>query len=294
MSYRKRHVKYKIHRIKPKISIFKRLWFWIAILILIIISFAAYFALFYSGFQLKNVVISGNVKVKTQDLQSIVSKYAATGLINFWDIKITSGSIFLINEDRIKNDILEKFPEIEKLTIAKNFPQTLTLDVAERKPLGVFCDNNDNCFLIDQNGVVFEPIATAQEVDILRLSQGECCKMSIVRQSAENGQVFAGQQVVPQDVTSAIAKIQKSLKDNFQIDIKEALIASSMRLNITTNENWQIYFDSSSGSDINLQITKLDLLLNGGMSAASRKNLRYIDLRPKDRAIICDNSTCGG
>jgi hypothetical protein len=106
--------------------------------------------------------------------------------------------------------------------------------------------------------------------------------------------VFTGEDVVAQNIINAISKIQKSLKDNFQIDLKEALVASSVRLNVTTSENWQIYFDLSPESDINLQLTKLNLLLNGGMSADSRKNLRYIDLRPQDRAIICDNKTCGG
>ena len=62
---------------------------------------------------------------------------------------------------------------------------------------------------------------------------------------------------------------------------------------MNTSKNWQIYFDLSSDSDINSQLTKLNLLLNGGISADDMKNLHYIDFRPKDRAIICDNATCG-
>ena len=65
-----------------------------------------------------------------------------------------------------------------------------------------------------------------------------------------------------------------------------------------TGKNWQIYFDLSPGSDTNSQITELNLLLSNKISTGPegypRKKLRYIDLRPKDRAIICDNSTCGG
>jgi hypothetical protein len=83
------------------------------------------------------------------------------------------------------------------------------------------------------------------------------------------------------------------LKDNFQINLEEALVTSPLRLDVNTSENWRIYFDLGPDSDINLQLTKLNLLLNGGISTASRKTLRYIDLRPKDRAIICDNNTCG-
>ncbi len=282
MSYRKKHIKNKIHKIKPRKSIFKRPWFWIIILFLIIILSGFYFAIFWPCIQLKNIVISGNDKAKTRDLQELVLNSANTGLIDFWNIKIISRSIFLINDDKINKNILEKFPVIEKVTINKNLPQTLILSVVERKPIGVFCGNAGQCFLIDQNGIIFEPLSITPE------------NFTIVRQAVENGQIFTGEQVVAQNTINAISKIQKSLKDNFQIDLEEALVTSPVRLNIKTSENWQIYFDLSPESDINLQLTKLDLLLTSEISQDNRKNLRYIDLRPKDRAIICDNKTCGG
>lgn len=71
------------------------------------------------------------------------------------------------------------------------------------------------------------------------------------------------------------------------------MVASSIRIDVKTDKNWKIYFDLNETSDINLQLTKLNLLLGGGMTDTEKSNLRYIDLRPKDRAIICDNSTCG-
>ncbi|MGA2417812.1 MAG: FtsQ-type POTRA domain-containing protein [Candidatus Staskawiczbacteria bacterium] len=285
MSYRKKHIKSKIHRIRPRKSIFRRLWFWIVILFLIIVLFIFYLVLFYPGLQIKNIVVSGNDKISTQELQDVIFNNANTGLVKFWNFQITSKSIFLFNINKIDKEILEKFPTIEKVTINKKLPQTIMLGVTEREPVGVFCDNN-NCFLIDNNGIVFEPLST-NPANVLIVRQDP-------KGTPENGQVFTGEDVVAQNIINAISKIQKSLKDNFQIDLKEALVASSVRLNVTTSENWQIYFDLSPESDINLQLTKLNLLLNGGMSADSRKNLRYIDLRPQDRAIICDNKTCGG
>jgi cell division septal protein FtsQ len=282
MSYRERHIKNKIHGARPQKSIFKKLWFWILILIMVIALASGYFLFFYPYFQLKNIVISGNDKVKTEDLQALAWKDSNTSLLNFWNIKIGTESIFLINDNKINKDILEKFPAIGQLKINKTLPQTLILGVTERKPLGVYCTQVQQCFLIDNNGIIFEPLA-ATPVDA-----------TIVRQTVENSNIFTGEGVVAQNIISAIAQIQKNLKDNFQINLKQALITSPVRLNIDTGENWQIYFDLTPGSDINSQLTELTLLLNGGISKDTQKNLRYIDLRPKDRAIICDNSTCGG
>lgn len=286
MSYRKKHVKAKLNRIKPRKSIFKRLWFWILILIVLVVSTVTYCILFYQGLQLETIVISGNTKVKTQDLQDIVAKYSRTDLINFWNIKITSGSIFLVDAGSLRRDILKGFPEIESLLINKKLPQTLNLSVVERKSLGVFCDSGNKCFFIDENGTVFEPLVDVP-LDIV-----------IVRQSIESITAVAGQRVLPQNIMSVIFKVQRNLKDSFNLDLKEATVVSSSRLNIKMAEGWKVYFDLGSELDINTQIEKLDLLLSGDLSAGkdgvTRNNLRYVDLRPKDRAIVCNNSTCGG
>jgi cell division septal protein FtsQ len=282
MSYRKNHIKSRVRGIKPKKSILTKLWFWLAVLFVAIIFSAIYLIVFYSGFQIKNIIISGNNKIKTQDLQEVIFNDAHTGLINFWGIRISSDSIFLVDENKINTDILKRFSSIRRATTNKSLPQTLTLYMVERKPVGVFCTSNNQCFSIDSNGIVFDPPT------VLPINT------TVVRQAFGDSQIFTGEQVVSDYIIKAIYDIQKSLKDNFQIDLTQALIISPVRLNVKTNQNWQIYFDLSPNYDISTQLKELGLLLNGGISAASKNNLRYIDLRPKDRAIICDNITCGG
>lgn len=267
MSYRKRHIKNKIYKTRPKKLIFAQFWFWLAALFFIIAFSFFYFLFFYPGFQIKNIIISGNEKVKTQYLYDIVRGNVS--------------SIFLVNKKKIEKDILEKYLVVDKLEINKNFPQTLTLHIIERKALGIYC-SNDDCFFIDGEGIIFEPLSTIPD------------NFTIVRQAIEDRAVFTGEQVISQNIINAISNIKKSLKDNFQIDLTEAMVTSPIRLNVKTSENWQIYFDLDSDSDINSQLTKLNLLLSAEISETTKKNLQYIDLRPKDRAIICDNNACGG
>jgi len=281
MSYRRGHIKNKIYKIRSKKPLFLRRWFLFLTLFLVLSLTAIYFILFSQKFQVKDIIISGNSKIVSEEIKNVVSNYANTGLVDFAGIKITSRSIFLVNEEKINNDILEKFPIIEKLAINKNFPQTLILGITERQPLGVYCDKSNRCFLIDHNGVVFE-----------QLTQNLPADTTIVRQMTESGQIFTGEQAIEQNIINIIYKIQNNLQDNFEINLKEALITSPLRINVETNGKWKIYFDIGPEADINLQLTKLDLLLGGGMSAKEMENLRYIDLRPKDRAIICDNSIC--
>jgi cell division septal protein FtsQ len=286
MSFRKRHVKNRICKIKPKESIFKKLWFWIGVLSIIIISTTFYFIFFYSGLQAKKFEVSGNNKISAQELENIILSYTNTGLVKFWNFSVTTKSILLVDTEKIRKEILDKFPVIEKVTVSKEYPQTIILGVLERKPFGVFCSmsselgQDGDCFLIDQNGIAFESLNVIPGGFI------------IVQQIGDHGQVFTGEQAVAQNITDAIFKIQKSLKDNFQIDLEQALVTTPVRMNIKTSEKWQIYFDMSQNANIDSQLTKLNLLLEQEISRDARKSLRYINLIPKDRAIICDNIEC--
>jgi hypothetical protein len=85
---------------------------------------------------------------------------------------------------------------LKEQTLEKNFPQTLILKVIEREPLGVFCSSADSeqvgedCFLIDNNGVIFEPMLGEPSVG-----------NTIVRQVGQNNQVFVGEKIISQNIS---------------------------------------------------------------------------------------------
>lgn len=285
MSYRKKHVKSKISGIRVTKPFFLRLWFWVSLIILLFFLSVCYFILFYPVFQLKNIVIIGNEKILSQDLQNVVAEYSHTGLINFWRVKIDSDSIFLIRKKVINAKILEKYPCIESLSININLPQTIILSLTERKPLGIYCQQDNNCFFLDHSGIIFEKIENTPK------------GFFIVRHLEDVAYLDVGQKALNQEIVNAIYSTQKVLQDNFKIDIKEVFITSSGRLNVKTSENWQIYLDLDDNVNAETQLTKMKLLLDKMLldspTGSGRESLRYIDLRPKDRAIICDNNICG-
>jgi len=248
VSYRKHHVKNKIKQIKPKKRFYKKPRFWIFSLFLIIFFGAAYFILFYSEFQIANISVAGNEKIKTQEIQNIA---------NYNINKNISRSIFLIDEKKLEKNILSQFLAIEKVSAKKQFPKTMILNITERTPLGIFCSKN--CSLFDENGVAFETVD--KEIDGFSVLRGD---------------------KINKNIAQAFNKIKKNFQENFQINVKETILLNSLRLDVKTSEGWEAYFDLSS--DINLQITKLNALLKGDLSQETRKNIQYIDLRFKDRA----------
>lgn len=268
MSYRRRNVKNKIHKIRPKKSIFKSPIFWSVFLFLILFTGIVYLTLFLENIQVKNTTISGNQKISEQDIKDIVLKEVNKKFINFMDFDITSKSIFLVNADNIKKQILDKFPIIEDVKVYKNFPQNIAVQIKERSPFAIFCSQgNENCFYIDKAGIIFEKLPNFTE------------DMPAVRKLSDGSDIFVGKEIVEKSIMDTVLKIKKNLNEKFQIDIKEAFISSPLRLDIKTAENWQIYFNLSDNFGIDLQITKLNLLLSEEISQEKRNNLQYIDLR---------------
>jgi len=268
MSYRKRHLKNKIHKIRPKKSIFKKPAFWFLLLFLILASTAVYFLLFYQKFQVKNIIISGNEKAGSQEIENIVLNETNKKIISFLNFDVKSKSFFLVDGEKIKKQILDSFPVAESVQVNKNFPESIIVKIKERSPFAVFySQNNENRFYIDENGVVFEQLQDFEQ------------DMLAVRQLINSENIFLGKEVIKKNIMEAVSKIKKDLNEKFKIDIKEAYISNPLRLDVKTNENWQIYFDLNKNSDIDLQITKLNLLLASEISLKERENLEYIDLR---------------
>jgi len=273
MSYRHKHIKTKIHKLTPKKSFYEKPYFWFALIFVAVISSFIYFLIFFPKIQVNFIEISGNEKIESKNIENTVATAIEKKFFNLGGFSLASKSIFLVDLDDLNARLTSRFPEIETLSVNKKLPQTLVLEIKERKPFAVFCKSGqgmppEDCYFIDTAGVIFEALPAVPE------------GMAIVRQTV-NESVFVGENAIAQNIMSAISRISDSLKNNFQIDISEALISTPVRLDIKTAESWQIYFNLDS--DVNSQITKLNLILKEEIPADSRKNLQYIDLRFRDK-----------
>lgn len=254
----------KHHRIKRKKSIFQNRFSWLILLILIISGIIFYFTILGSIFQIKEIKISGNQKIFIKDLQDLVEKKVEQKILFF-----NSKSIFLINLDEIENEILEKFPQITEIKSERKFPDKLSFIIEERKPVAIFCFE-ENYFFIDKEGIIFEEIAEAQSLQFNQEGELEIKKL-ILDKTPD-----LGEKVVDPKKISQILEIESKLK-NLKILIKEVSIISNQRLNVKTLEGWEIYFNPKG--DLNWQITELGIILERHIPLERRGELQYIDLR---------------
>ena len=249
----------KPYRIKSKKSILRNRFFWIFFFSIIIIVAGIYFALFSSYFQVYKLNITGNNKIKSVDIQSLINSQLRKQLL-FWQ----SQSIFILNQNQTEELILNKFPQIDNIKISKKLPDMLIITIREKEAVGIYCSKNNLCFSIDKKGVIFEHSLLND-------------KLFTAKSEIEPSEISLGKQAVEKEFVSSLVSIFNKLKSNLNIAPAEMIIINQERINVKISENWEIYFNPSK--DLTWQLTELELLLNQEIPQDKRLNLQYIDLR---------------
>jgi len=277
----------KSYRTKKKKSIFwifRNKLFWLGFLILVILGSLFYFFLFSSYFQIKEIKISGNQKIATKEIENIVSQQVNKKIFFF-----IPRNIFLINFKKIDQTISEKFLVIAKVILKKEFPNTIFVSIEERVAIGVWCkpitdfqeSNSDeeekekivlisdsDCFNLDNEGVIFEQ---SRERTGLIIKSGK--------------EISLGEKVIEKDYLEAILEIERTIKKDSQINIKEFFVPDEgEKLIVKTSDNWEIYFNSTK--NISDQVFNLNLVLKEKIPNEQMGNLEYIDLRFGNRVYI--------
>ena len=219
---------------------------------------AAYLIIFSSYTRIKTVQISGNEKTPTAELQNAIQNQIDKKIFS-----ILSKSIFLTNTGDIKNSLLKQYPQIETIEVRRELrTMTLIVQIKERGPVGIWCNNNE-CFLIDGSGVIFEK--TLPEGNLL------------IKSENYDKTVFLGQKILTEQQIGLMLNINEKLRSDLKLSIQEFNLVPQNRLNVKTSENWEIYFNLQE--DVNWQLTKVKSVLEQIIQQDKRGNLEYIDLR---------------
>lgn len=105
---------------------------------------------FHPFFTFRSVVIEGNKKIVTKDIEESVKS-----ILDYKRFFIFPGrNYFLANDAEIRNILLSRFP-FSNVKTTKTFPKTLHIFIEEKKPFAIY-DNGKNYSYIDEKGIVIE------------------------------------------------------------------------------------------------------------------------------------------
>lgn len=248
----------KPHRYKKKKSFFRKRFFWPGLLAFCVFTGIFYCLFFLEAFQIEKIIVSGEKKVAKQDIEFLVEQRLENKILF-----LKTRSIFAVDLSQIKKDILNKFPQIAELEVSRGFFDAVNVVVVERQGVAQWCQE-ENCFLLDSGGVIFEELL-------------EMKPSLILVKTFRSDLACLGDKVVEGDLLARIFDLKSKVLANAKLSVTEATLASQERLNMETSEGWQIYFNLKG--DLDWQITELALVLEKQIPPEQRDRLEYIDLR---------------
>jgi len=216
---------------------------------------------------IQNVVLTGNVTVPTEELESFI-RDELNG--NYFFI-FPRSSIFLYPRRSIEGDVLLQFKKIEKVDVSFDSFNSILVSVEERKPSALWCGENrlegavPECFFLDDKGLLYthSPSFTG---DIYFRFYGPLGEGSSV-----------GQQFLPTSTFQGILFFLQSLRE-LGINPVELAVGNDDDYELYLENGTQILFAQNGELSLildNLQTT----LLSDELKERSTIGIDYIDLR---------------
>ncbi|MEI6480003.1 MAG: hypothetical protein WCO12_00570 [bacterium] len=133
---------------------FKRVSIFLSIGIVFIFIGLVFF-LRMDRFQIRDVNIEGARIIQESDLRKSVDDTLSGSYV--W--LIPKSNTFIYNLGTLKSYLLEEFPGIQSITLARDGFNKISLNIEERKPHVLWCPDKDEvdqqCYFIDDTGLLF-------------------------------------------------------------------------------------------------------------------------------------------
>lgn len=106
--------------------------------------------------RIKEVIVSGNVSIKSEDIKSIVNKE----MYKKYAFIIMTDNLLLLRRSEIKKEIISEIKKIGEVAVHNIFPDKIKIIVKEREPKGIWCRGTISemkyCYFLDSTGFIFE------------------------------------------------------------------------------------------------------------------------------------------
>ncbi len=226
--------------------------------------FFIYFVVFCSKFQLKEVIIENDQYINKEVLTEFIISKVDKEILFF-----NSQSIIIVNENSIKEELLEKIPIVRDVEIKRSFPDIMILKIKERIPASIWCEKREksSCYYIDKDGVAFQ---RAESI-------GKNFFIAIKKKS----DFIIGDTVLNKEDLEKIIIIKNNLKHhNFNVHYFH--LHSKDKIEVVLDRGWSVFF---TYKDTERELKNFSLLYSQTEECKSN-NLKYIELRYGDR-LFC-------
>jgi cell division septal protein FtsQ len=240
-------------------------------LCVIFVSVVVYVIFFSPFMQVNKFEISGNQELATEELRSQSEIIFNGTYLGF----IPKNNYILFPTGKIVSSLKDKFKKINEVETTKTFPDTFSLKITERKSLLMWCVKDDDCYLMDENGIAYNKVDfSAPEV-----VQNHLIKVSDL--SSEG--IYLGEKVITDEYLKYLMGISDQLKSQVDISIGEQYAtptAVSEEIDVSTQEGTRILLSTQFPLENAVKGLKIFLQKR---PQSKLSEFEYIDLRSENK-----------
>ena len=245
------------------------------VLFLCFLGVSVYMFFFSGCLEVKNISIVGNQELSSSDIQKSFDEYLQGKFLGI----VSKNNLLFVSQKRAADFLENNFRKIRSVNVSKKFPDTVSINIDERKAVLVWC-SGESCFLIDEEGIAYN------NADF---SSPEIIQNHLIRiNDTSFRSVSIGEKVMESDYEKYVAGIKDAFKTiNLKIgDGDDAYVTPSNvsnEIDVKTEKGAQIYF--STQFSLEDSIKTLKIVLEKEIPEDKLKDVEYIDLRSEGKVF---------
>lgn len=242
-------------------------------LFIIFIFSSLYMFLFSEEVKVTLIEINGNKELNADELHSVLESSMSNKI---WAI-FPGDNYFLVSKGFIKNELTGRYKKIKDVEIVKKFPSSIYIKIDEHESLLVWCENEQECFLLDQNGIAY---------DKADFSSPELLQNKLLKLTDRSGlDVIMGTQIISPQYINYLVDAKKEL-EVLGIEVEDSMFTParmSEEVRMRSLNGFEIIL--STQFPLESSMKTLTVILKKEISTDKLAELEYVDLRSEYKAF---------
>ncbi|MFH1170073.1 MAG: hypothetical protein V1704_00695 [Candidatus Vogelbacteria bacterium] len=123
------------------------------ILIVVVLTLGGWYLWNIPALALTRIVVVGAKKISTERLTSAIEKILAGQYLGLFNHRVN----WFYPREIILKSLPQRFPELALVNVTNPSVGTLRVEVVERQPTALWCEEKPTCYFIDQTGLIYAP-----------------------------------------------------------------------------------------------------------------------------------------
>lgn len=248
-------------------------------ILLVLFVLVLFYLLFFSmEMRINKVAVSGTSELDSAGIQQKIEESLRGNYLNF----VPKNNFLFISQSRLEKNLKNEYRKIRNAKVTKKFPDSVSIEIDERKGLLVWCRNGESCFLLDENGVAY----SAADFSAPELVQNHLLQVN----DNSGTEVIIGERVIEDPYEKYLLAIGESLKKiGIEIDGKYVTPSRmSEEVQVRTQQGFVLIF--STQFELDHALKTLAIVLKKEIPAGKLGELAYIDLRSENKVFYKFNA----